>query len=69
MKFKKLELIKVEPTTAAKLKDGEYFEEFDKELKKTLLVTNKGRFFTLQGLRAYFAQLSIYGDVKKNKIL
>ncbi len=63
----KIKLTKVDHKEKSKLKDFEYFEDCEEETKMKILVTNKGYFYTLTGLRGYFAQINLYGDCKKNK--
>lgn len=63
----KIKLTKVDHKEKSKLKDYEYFEDYEEETKTKILVTNKGYFYTLTGLRGYYAQLNLYGDCKKNK--
>lgn len=62
-----MKLKKVKETDPANLKDGEYFQTKCEQTKMTLLTTNKGSFYTITGLRAYYAQVALYGDVANNK--
>lgn len=63
----KIKLIKVDHKDKSKLKDYEYFEDYDKETKMKIFVLNVGIFYTIEGVRAYFVRLDLYGDCKKNK--